>query len=397
MMNNGSQLRPMNFVEASNPAWCEVDELAGGKHGIFIVGVGFAELGDNDFTNDSYYRQVVHHHFSTSVYSTTLNTWWTVASPPLIGPGSSMAGTADGKLALIAGNGSSRTYTYDIAADQWSSFDALEADGTQDPIAVTASAMTPAQNGWLYAIMDGGEFCSSGNGQPGPVLARVTLMKAQWALSMAALRWLMILKMMCSMPLLAATAAICSVTTQAARRGNYYPQTGYTPSPIQPGAGLIFMPGEDGNLLYAVEGNYMGSNRGFWRYPIPEPNKIGFENSAIVVPPGSPSANWLNLNDPLPEDVNFRVGSGSLWFNGTGRPNNGGSVPTSGADPFLDAAHHVYRMCAPGFALGYHTYTEPVTATTTTGIQAMINTGANQVIVQPGIYEEDSTWRMASK
>ncbi|MFQ5421732.1 MAG: hypothetical protein ACE5EY_15375, partial [Anaerolineae bacterium] len=42
-----------------------------------------------------------------------------------------------------------------------------------------------------------------------------------------------------------------------------------------------------------------------------------------------------------------------------------------------------------GYDIGYHAYTAPVTATTMTGIQAMINSGANRVIVKPGIYEED--------
>lgn len=371
---------------SGDPSWCTVDALAGGSKGLYVLGVEFNDLGDDNY---SYLGQKVsHYHFSTSVYSTTLNGWHTVTPPPAIGPGASMAGSDDGTLALIAGNGDDRVYTYDIATNQWDSNDTLEAD--QTPINVTASAMTFA-DGYFYAITNGGEFCSSSNGDYWSCSSEGDIDEGTMGTIDGGASLTYDPKFETFYAFVGGNGTNMLRYNTGTNTWELLPAGRFTPSPIKPGAGLVFVPGDEGNSLYAVEGNYSGTNTGFWRYPIPEPNKIGFENSAIVVPPGSPSADWLSLSDPLPEDVNFRVGSGSLWFNSTGRPNNGGSLPRSSADPFLDASRDLYRMGENGasYTIGYHSYTAPVTATTATGIQAMINTGANQVIVQPGIYEED--------
>ncbi|MCB9445852.1 MAG: tandem-95 repeat protein, partial [Ardenticatenaceae bacterium] len=371
---------------SGEPQWCSVDSMAGGKHGIFIAGRDFYDLGDDDYATS--YQKIAHYHFSTSVYSTTLNAWATVASPPVVGSGASMAGNNDGKLALIAGNGTDRVYTYDIVTDKWDSNDTLETDGVRTPITVTASAMTFDGN-WLYAIMDGGEFCSSGDGRYWSCYSEGDIDESTMGTIDGGVSLTYDPKFDTFYAFTGGNGSNMLRYNTQSNTWELLPSERFTPSPIKPGAGLVFIPGEEGNSLYAVEGNYIGSNTGFWRYPVPEPNKIGFENSAVVVPPGGTTANWLNLTDPLPEDFNFRVGTGSLWFNSTGLPNNGGYLPRTTADPFLDASHDVYRMGQPGYTVGYHTYTEPVTATTTTGIQAAINTGANQVIVKSGIYEED--------
>ncbi|MCA9924002.1 MAG: hypothetical protein KC421_16610, partial [Anaerolineales bacterium] len=163
-----------------------------------------------------------------------------------------------------------------------------------------------------------------------------------------------------------------------------------TPAGVRPGAGMVFVEGEDENYLYTAQGNYIGDNStAFWRYNLPMPNKVDFTDSIIYA---QSATNWLNLSDPLPEDFNFRVDENSRFFGGSGwTPTNMGTLPTTADDPFLDAVRDLYRMDEAGasYTIGYHSYTEPVTATTDTGIQAMINTGANRVVVQPGIYEED--------
>ncbi|MCA9919414.1 MAG: FG-GAP repeat protein, partial [Anaerolineales bacterium] len=233
------------------PQWCEVEEVIGGKLGIYVVGVEFYDLGDDNY---SYLGQKIsHYHFSTSVYSTTLNAWHTVAPPPAIGPGASMAGTDDGTLALIAGNGDDRVYTYDIVANQWDSKDTLETGGTQDPINVTASAMTFA-DGWLYAITNGGEFCSSSNGEYWSCFSEGDIDEGTMGIidGGASLTY---------DPKFETFYAFTGGNGRNMLRYNtnsdtweLLPTERFTPSPIKPGAGLVFMPGEQGNSLYVVEG-----------------------------------------------------------------------------------------------------------------------------------------------
>ncbi|MBK7895414.1 MAG: tandem-95 repeat protein [Anaerolineaceae bacterium] len=315
------------------------------------------------------------------VYSTTQNSWYSgIAGPPIqLGDGASMAGDDFGNLVVLAGNGRSDSFKYNIATGEWSRVTGIDE-------AVSASAMVKGENGYVYAITNSGAFYRfSGYSwwEEDPVFSGTTLADGITLAYDSHFGTYYLLP--------------GGNSTQMFR---YNPDWGSswvalpadrdTPSGVRPGAGLVFVEGEDENYLYTAQGNYDGGlSTSFWGYPLPMPNKIDFTNSIIYADSGT---NWLNYSDPLPEDFNFRVDTNSRFFGGSGwTPTNMGSLPTTTAVPFLDAARDVYRMSETGatYTIGYHIYTPPVTATTATGIQAMINTGANQVIVQPGIYEED--------
>ncbi|MEZ4592420.1 MAG: Ig-like domain-containing protein [Chloroflexota bacterium] len=358
-----------------------VGDVVDSASGVFLDGgYEWLELPDGS-TLDTWNVSLLE--FSHEVYSTTQHSWvnsMLPGAPMSLGDGASYAGDDDGNLVLLVGGGRTDSFKYDIKTGQW-----FRVDGMPHPVNV--SAMTKGENGDVYAITDSSGSFYHFNGfswsPVGPTFSGATL-------------------------------ADGATLTYDTHFGTYYllpggnstqmfrynpdwgsswvalPADRNTPSGVRPGAGLVFVEGEDENWLFTAQGNYDGGlSTNFWRYPLPMPNKIDFTNSIIYAQNGT---NWLNLSDPLPEDFNFRVDANSRFFGGSGwTPTNMGTLPTTTADPFLDADRDLYRMSETGatYTIGYHIYTAPVTATTATGIQAMINTGANQVIVQPGIYEED--------
>ncbi len=317
--------------------------------------------------------------FPHEVYSPTLNAWTSAltAAPVSLRDGASYAGDNNGHLILLPGGGRTDSFKYDIATDSWS-----RTGDMPDP--VNASAMTIGQNGDVYAVTDGSSSLYRFNGSwwtaVGPAVSGVTIDDG------VAIAYDPHLENYYVLP--------GGNSTKMLRYSNgsweTLPVDRDTPAGVRPGAALALVEGADENKLYTPQGNYIAGpspSSALWMYPLPQPNKVSFENTAIYAQTAS---SWLNLSDPLPEDFNFRIGAGTLFFGGSGwTPTNKGTLPTTTATPFLDPSHDLYRMGQPGYTVGYHTYTAPVTATTAAGIQAAINSGANRVVVEPGIYEED--------
>lgn len=375
-----------------NSTFDDIYGIAAGDRGIYVAG-NFNTIGleENSVTTN----HIAQYHFFHGVYSPTVQSWSTLPYPPTpVGVGSSYAGIDSvwgPRMALIAGGGSNDASFYDIDAAKWVAVDELEDENNSyTPINITTGAMALGHGGWVNAIVNGGQFCTSA-GSSWECFSETDIDEATMGTISGGVALAYDSKRDVLYALPGGNSRNMLRYDFTDNTWELLPADRLTPAGIKPGGGLVYIPGTNGgeNALYAAEGNYEGgSSKAFYRYPLPEPNKIGFENSAVVVPAANSSANWLNITDPLPDDFNFRVGGGNTWFNGTGLPNNGGSVPTSGANPFLDQQHNVYRMGQTGYAMGYHTYTNPVTATTTLGLQAAINSGANRVVVQPGVYEE---------
>lgn len=319
-------------------------------------------------------QNVARIHTSNEVYSPTANAWSSLTLPAIPRQGASYAGDDSGNLYFIQGGGSSNAYKYNIASQTWIK--------QILPGSVNASAMTQGYGGSVRALVDGGDFYTNSGGG--------------WNDST-------------SLYGLSPTTAVITHGISMAydpKRNDYYvlpggngvklfkldgttwSDTGQdTPGGVFYGAGLAYVPtlkNIGGSALFALRGN---GTADFWQYPLPEPNKVGFDHSIIFAPTAG-GGDWLNLTDPLPVDFNFRMGAGNYQYNGTHLPNNGGSLPAASGDPFLDSTRKVYRLPNAGLDMGYHAYVVPLTATTTTGIQSVLNSGTNQVVVEPGIYQE---------
>lgn len=368
------------YNESNNPA---IWSMASSAQGVFISGhITSIEVGAESVSTAGDLERTVILQSPFEVYSTTLNSWHTgLAGPPVrLGDGASMAGDDYGNLVVLVGGGRTDSFKYDIETGEWSRVDGMTAP-------VNASAMTKGEDGYVYAVTDGPDSLYRFTGywweDVGPAMSGVTLDDGVTMAYDSHFGTYYVLPGGNGTAMLRYNPAWGSSWETLPVERN-------TPAGVRPGAGLIFVEGEDENKLYTAQGNYIGgTSTAFWMYPLPMPNKIDFTDSIIY---SQNSTNWLNFSDPLPEDFNFRVDENSRFFGGNGwAPTNMGTLPTTTDDPFLDAARDVYRISETGatYTIGYHIYTEPVTATTTTGIQAMINTGANRVIVQPGIYEED--------
>ena len=375
---DGSSWELGNVYNATNNA--AVWSMASSPQGVFISGhVTSIDMGDTSVSSSSW-NFLLQSPFE--VYSTTLNSWHTgIVGPPIqLGDGASMAGDDFGNLVVLVGGGRTDSFKYNIANGTWTRVGDM-------PHPVSASAMTLGENGDIYAITNGSssfyKFSGSSWSAVGPTVSGVTIADG------AALAY---------------DSHFGTYYVLPGGNGNmmlrYNPAWGSsweilpadrnTPAGVRPGAALVFIEGEDENKLYTPQGNYTGdTSTALWMYPLPMPNKVEFKDSIVYAQSGT---SWLNYSDPLPEDFNFRVDEDSRFFGGTGwTPTNMGTLPTTTDVPFLDAARDVYRMGETGatYTIGYHIYTAPVTATTATGIQSAINSGANLVIVEPGIYEED--------
>lgn len=361
-----------------------LDGIAASDKGLYISG-NFEAIGND--TDNITANEVAEYRFYSGVYSPTNDSWSNIPYPPgLIRKGSSFAGTDDGHLALIRGGGTDDAYFFNIDTQEWDYTDKIE-DDSSNPVYVTGSAMTTGDNGRLYAITSGGELCeSTGTSIWCWTMANIDEGTMGYISDSAAMTYDPKYNLLYAFP---------GGNSDKMLRYSFdddawalMPAESYSPERILGGAGLVYVPflkDIGGAALYATRG---GNTSTFWQYPLPAPNKVGFEHSAIVVPAASNSGNWLNLEEPLPLDFNFSTGVGSQWFNSTGEPNDGKPIPRSSSNPFLDQSRGVYRLAESGWNLGYHTYVEPMTATTETGIQSVLNSGTNRVVVQPGYYEE---------
>lgn len=166
-----------------------------------------------------------------------------------------------------------------------------------------------------------------------------------------------------------------------------------TPEPIQGGSGLAFydqaiymVPGGDANTLYSYG-------------PIGVVNqRLALNDVAIVTPETNAAATWINITP----DNSFSVTANNLTLVGGNSTNwqpnliSLGIVPlvaNYAAAAFLDSAHGIYRLTENSLlTAGYHSY-RPDAVVGTSGqefssIQAAINSGANRVQVEAGVYQE---------
>jgi len=378
------------FIRWNGTGWDSLaDDLAGddylaavaaSNYGM-LIGGNFDGVGPGPDGNPIAAEYIARLQSPHEVYDPAADSWSDLPSPPvMIGNGASYARDGGGTLFLIPGGGRDQAYRYVPHWQDWYEC----SDGLPE---VTASAMAHDSDCDVYALINGGGFYSFDGSQWTAESSLSVGDDIEDGVSLA-------------YDPKGALYAFAGGDSQDMFRYDTDTKTWtlldgdrLPPSTIKQGASLVFVPGEEGeeDALYAAPGNYGGSSKDFWRYSLPEPNKVGFEYSAIVAPADS-EADWLDRNDPLPEDFNFRVGPGNMWFNSSGEPNNNGSsLPTTTDDPFLDSDHDVYRLQS-GQDYGYHTYRDTAYADAGGGkefstIQAAIDSRANRVIVEPGVYD----------
>lgn len=301
---NGTGWEKGNITNDTNNA--AVWSMAAAAQGVFISGhVTNLEFG-GETVNTSNYNFLLQSPFE--VYSTTQNSWYSgMAGPPIqLGDGASMAGDDYGNLVVLAGDGRTDSFKYNIATGVWS-----RVTGMNDP--VNASAMTKGEDGYVYAITDGPSSLYRFTGywweSVGPAMSGVTLDDGVTMAYDSHFGTYYVLPGGNGSMMLRYNPAWGSSWEQLPADRN-------TPAGVRPGAGLVFVEGEDENYLFTAQGNYMGgSSAAFWRYNLPMPNKVDFTNSIIYAQSGT---NWLNFSDPLPEDFNFRVDANSRFFGGSG-------------------------------------------------------------------------------
>ena len=177
--------------------------------------------------------------------------------------------------------------------------------------------------------------------------------------------------------------------------GNNWQILSNLPGNIRSGGGLERI----GNELFAFRG---GGLPGFWKYGLlnQHPEKLIIENNVFAAPAGAFSANWLNLDYTAPpEDFEIRVDNSSVWAglktNADWAPSPSGASLTWEQAAFLAASKGVYRLTnGSPFSAGYRQFAPDALVSTGgcdgcySSLQAAIDSGANRVVVQSGIYNE---------
>ncbi|MCP4361103.1 MAG: tandem-95 repeat protein, partial [Chloroflexi bacterium] len=152
-----------------------------------------------------------------------------------------------------------------------------------------------------------------------------------------------------------------------------------------------------GNELYAVPGNDVGS---LYRYdPVGiYQERLTVDDVAIVVPNSSSSASWTDATiqetfDISTDNATLVGGSSTNWS-----PDwSSYGIDTTNTDhtnaAFLDSSLDLYRLTAGSvITAGYHTYRSDALVGTSgqefSSIQQALNSGANQITVMPGVYQE---------
>ena len=270
-------------------------------------------------------------------YDTATNTWLQRANLPAAAtPGANGAVVwAQGALYLLSGNGAT-FYRYDPGANTWTA----RANAPATPGAGTGLAAGEA--GALYAQGGGAAF---------------------WRYDIAANSW----------------------------------QT--LPAPAVGGSA-----GAGGDLLgrsarlYSTVG---GNSTNFRNYGILglSATKLTLDNVALVAPGTAATATWTNLASPTANNDFLMALSGNRWVagGGTAWTPSAPQTLTVAQARFVDVPSNLYRV-GEGTALqaGYHQYRAPATVSASatpcddcfTSIQAAIDSGAGQVLLEPGIYRE---------
>ncbi|MDT8304557.1 MAG: Ig-like domain-containing protein, partial [Anaerolineae bacterium] len=162
------------------------------------------------------------------------------------------------------------------------------------------------------------------------------------------------------------------------------------------------------NLVRAQDAFYLtlgGGSSGLWRIEVPDaaPLKLALQDTVIAVPPTTSNATWLGLEQTEPVMLDFGYTGGNVELVGgrgtdwTPPPGNtpGATRYTYGQAQFADSARDVYRTGA-GSALdgGYYDYVPPATVSVAacsgcySSIQAAVDSGAQTVLVEPGVYRQ---------
>ncbi|MCP4540736.1 MAG: PKD domain-containing protein [Chloroflexi bacterium] len=175
-----------------------------------------------------------------------------------------------------------------------------------------------------------------------------------------------------------------------------------TPTAVNAGGGLVSV----SHNLYGIPGSDVAE---VWRY---DPvglyfDKLSLDQVAFVAPPNATDATWYDIEGVTLHNWNYQPddfrldGTQNTWIGSSAidwTPDNNDDPPLGDSSEityddadFVDAARDVYR---PSTLLdsGYHAYRVPAVVAPSgeefTSIQAAIDSGANRVIVKPGVYEE---------
>ncbi len=289
-------------------------------------------------------------------YTISSDTWGALASlPHSIGAGGVLAWAGDSVYAL-RGGGNADIYRYDPAMDHWFTLAAAPY-----PFDVGAALERDGRD-WLYAL-------HGGNGQQ---FTRYHIPTDQW---------------------------------QILGDGNTgTPGDDDTAEGVQAGGGVAFI--ESDGAMYAVPG---GGAAQLWSYdPVADyPEKLTMDRVLFVAPEMSTDVTWINLAVP-PDDFYF-TSNDSAWVGGSNTvfsPTvylkywsppplylDGSDQTTYGPASFLDVLHDLYRVDENStLNAGYHTYRQKARVAPSgkefTSIQEAINSGANYVVVETGLYEE---------
>jgi len=177
-----------------------------------------------------------------------------------------------------------------------------------------------------------------------------------------------------------------------------------TPDSVFVGGGLVFI--ESDKTMYAVPG---GSKAQLWEYdPIANyPERLTLDRVLFVAPEMSNGATWINLD--IPADDFYFASSDSAWVGGSNTvfsptmylnywsPSplylDGSHKTVYSQARFLDVLRDLYRVDKDSVLnAGYHTRRSDARVAPSgaefTSIQDSINSGANHVVVEMGLYED---------
>ncbi len=167
-------------------------------------------------------------------------------------------------------------------------------------------------------------------------------------------------------------------------------------NPVGPGSGLVNF---DGTLYLTIGGD----SSELWRFePVSDrPTKLTLENVVMAVPESAATATWFGheQDDSWRDDFGLDatnvelVGGVTTW---TPLAASGTVTHTHTAAAFLDYAANGVRVSADSALTGgYYDYAPPATvsaenacSTCFTSIQAAIDSGAQAVTLDPGVYQE---------
>jgi hypothetical protein len=303
--------------------------------------------------------------------------------------------TRDGsdRLCALAGGSLQSLYCYDVVDDAWSLNRNQEA---RPPFTVSVDTATVWADGALYVLA--GESSEFWRYDPGnsalwePLQSVAVTVAAGASLAWDGGEWIYALVGGNSKQFL--RYHVPTDQWQVLGDGSTLtPDDDDTPIGINAGGGLALF----GQGLYAVPGGDVGA---LWRYsPVGvTPDKLALDRVAFVVPETAAAPTWLNPD--LPAEDFALSGSGNAWVAGSGTawspsPSLEDSrlmahdearfldadrgVYRLGADSILDAGYHIYRPDAIVAAGGGEEFTS---------IQAAVHSGANRVLVRPGVYPE---------